>query len=100
MSQAIDLFNRAIEYDKMQNYNAAMKLYCDGLQIMVPKVIAETDIYRKQHLKDQTEAYLKRVELIRRMYRTTSQQQSNVCTALSASSVYAELCNIYKLFII
>ncbi|XP_053693406.1 serine/threonine-protein kinase ULK3 [Sabethes cyaneus] len=90
LEKAIALINEAIEQDKQQEYDAAYRNYCRGLQYFVPIIQAETSPSKKQILRKRVQTYLNRAEEIKHSFRadevTPEQPDPNATTSAQAET--------------
>ncbi|XP_062550588.1 serine/threonine-protein kinase ULK3 [Armigeres subalbatus] len=105
LEKGVALIQEAIELDKQQHYDAAYGKYCKGLQYFVPIIHAETDIDKKNILRERVHTYLSRAEEIKHSFmqeepiqpstskplKRTSSRIKQIQKALEPSELYQQL---------
>lgn len=85
MAKAIAIVTHAVQCDEKQDYRTAYYAYCEGLQLFVPLIAAETDAEKRLFLQQVATNYMERAEEIKRSYIAALMHQSNTNTVSSAS---------------
>jgi len=74
-SYSVKILQDAVSQDSNGNYSAALTLYMQGLDILIPIMQNETDPTQKQFLRQKIKEYLDRAELLKQTIKNTPQQE-------------------------
>ncbi|KAL9696229.1 hypothetical protein quinque_015514 [Culex quinquefasciatus] len=96
LERAIGLINDAIELDKRQEYDAAYKLYCKGLQYFVPIIQAETCPNKKQILRQRVQTYLNRAEEIKHSFQSEQEPETSSSSSKTPQKPSARIQQIQR----
>lgn len=86
LAKAIAIVTHAVQCDEKQDYRTAYYAYCEGLQLFVPLIAAETDAEKRLFLQQVATNYMERAEEIKRSYIAALVHSSNANAMSSASS--------------
>lgn len=88
------MISRAIEFDNQQQYTEAYKLYCEGLQFMVPLISAEPNATKKRKLRETADAYLQRAETIKNFNCGEQSTNSHHKCITQQTTSFSRLCEL------
>lgn len=80
------MVTHAVQCDEKKDYRTAYYAYCEGLQLFVPLIAAETDAERRLFLQQVATNYMERAEEIKRSYIAVLIHSNNTNTMSSAGS--------------
>ncbi|XP_063704865.1 serine/threonine-protein kinase ULK3 [Culicoides brevitarsis] len=76
LKKSIEIFTRAVSEDKDGKLQEAYDSYCEGLKYLTPIVNEEPNASKRQALRQQANAYVKRAEEIRKFLKSSSGLQN------------------------
>lgn len=71
------MVTHAVQCDENKDYRTAYYAYCEGLQLFVPLIAAESDVEKRVFLQQAATNYMERAEEIKRSYIAAAIQSSN-----------------------
>ncbi|KAK6179679.1 hypothetical protein SNE40_011986 [Patella caerulea] len=116
LEKATALVTKACEHDKAGEYEAAVRLYFEGLEYFIPAIHYEEDSNRKNILRRKVKEYMKRAEVLKQLLKpghlpehrlqdikheltNSTNQQSQQSTVSDKLSTLMELCNDHSEFL-
>lgn len=80
------MVTHAVQCDENKDYRTAYYAYCEGLQLFVPLIAAESDTEKRIFLQQVATNYMERAEEIKRSYIAAMTQSSNNTMPSDAAS--------------